>query len=274
MFIFANYTITMARNRKKRKPRKVRKSYRKEYLATDLDFQNDLGELIVKTIKEDLKELETAFGPIKLSDGAVVYQLKNKGAFLPITSIGEKNPDDYLEILLEYERLNIEFPEEPFIHVQIADCLKDLNREEKYRQRLHENFLNFKGYPLVDIEYAMNLEPMSRDQYESIFSEELNIHDAYPGFKAFDDYTVIQFYALKAKYYIALEEYETARNCIDIVEQLDVNNSRLLTVMLSYASDPSFRRKAILTRSVFLVVLLGIVGGVIWGVIRFFQWIF
>ena len=265
----------MAKNRKKRKPKKAWVRSKKRRFDTKLELQNDLGELIVNSIKEDFEILETEFGPIKLSDGAVVYGLKNKGAFLAISSIGDEIlDDDHLEILIEYERLNQEFPEEPFIHVQIADCYKKLNREEKYFERLEENFLDYQGYPLVDIEYLMNLEDVSIDLYESTFGKELNIHKVYQDFKAFDSYTVTQFYALKAKYYVKLEEYETARNCVAIVKEIDWMEAGLLTHMISSASDPSFRRKAMIKRGIFVVLLLGIIGGIFWGIIKLLRWIF
>lgn len=265
----------MAKNRKKRKLRKAWVKSSKRKFSNKLELQNDLGELIVNSIQEDFEILETEFGPIKMSDEAVFYALRNKGAFLPITSLAQDVPeDDYIEILLGYERLNQEFPEEPFIHVQIAGCYKVLNQEEKYTDRLEANFLDFQGYPSVDIEYSLSLGQMSVDQYESIFGKELNIHDLYPDFKAFDSYTITKFYVLKTKYYVDLKEYETAKNCVEIVKMLDLNGSRLLSSMVSYQSDPAFRRKTKLLRVLFLILVISIIGGAIWGIIKLFQWIF
>ncbi len=257
----------MAKNRKKRKPKKGKNRPQKRTFNTKLDLQNNLGEMLVNSIEEDFEILETHFGPIKISEGAVVYGLKNKGALLPISSIGDRiSEDDDLEILLEYERLNEKFPEEPFIHVQIADCFKSLHQEEKYLERLKENFLNYKGYPLVDIEYALNLKKINIELYEFIFGKEFNIHHQYPDFRVFDPYTVTHFYALKAKYYIELQEYEIARSCVDIVKQLDRYKAKLLSIMVSYASDPSFKRKAKITRTLFVLVILAIIVGIILGV--------
>jgi len=79
-FNISNYT--MAKNRKKRKPKKAWVRSQKRRFDTKLELQNDLGELIVNSIKEDFEILETEFGPIKLSDGAVVYGLKNKAKII------------------------------------------------------------------------------------------------------------------------------------------------------------------------------------------------
>jgi len=266
----------MARSRKKRKTKKGGNNPLIRKFDTKLDLQNNFGEMLVKSIKEDFDLLETDFGPIKISDGAVVYSLKNKGAFVPIASIRDRvSDDDYLEILLEYERLNQEFPGEPFINVQIADCYKHLNEEEKYAQRLKENFSKYKGDPLVDIQYTMNLDQITLEIYESIFDPaRTNIHEQYPTFKAFDPYTVTEFYALKTKHHIALKEYEVAQKCVAIVQQIDVKKARLLSAMVLYATDPAFRRKAKWTRFIVTLVVLAIIGGVIWGLITLLRWIF
>ena len=52
----------MARNRKKRKPKKGGNSSRIRVFDTELELQNHLGATIINSIKEDFELLETDFG--------------------------------------------------------------------------------------------------------------------------------------------------------------------------------------------------------------------
>jgi len=265
----------MARNRKKRKPRKGGNRPQVKVFDSESELKRYLGATFLKSIKEDSEVLETDFGPIKISEGAALFGLRNKGAFVPVTSIGDRiDEEDSLELLLEYERLNQEFPEEPFIHVQIADCYKHLEREEKYKQKLADNYFNYKGDPLVDVEFASNVEDMTPELYTSIFGTTLNIHERYPKHKIFDPYIVLEFYAQKANYLIALEDYDLAKQCIAIVKQIDARKARMLDARVSYYTDPAFRRKAKLMKYIFFTVVLAVLAGVIWGIVQLFRWLF
>lgn len=264
----------MSKYHRRNKPKKKRK-IRHEFVR---NLDHIIGEDLLKSIdfQEDLRVIETPFGDIKVHDGATLYTLKNKGVLLEILTFNEKvEEDNTIDRLIYFEKLKDKYPKEPYIAYEIAECYNQLERDEKYDELVVENFEKFRGYPAIDITYL--ILKFFRDEenlVEEVFGNALNLHIIYPEYKVFDIAVVTDFYFLLGMVSKKEKELELARKFAEIVSETDTRKGLILKTGIDFEEKPWLKWRGNLMLILILVAILGIIGGILWGIVSVFQMIF
>ncbi|MFK7980651.1 MAG: hypothetical protein AB8G86_11760, partial [Saprospiraceae bacterium] len=183
--------------------------------------------------------------------------------------------DDVLSRLIYLEKIKIKYPNEPFLAHEIAICYEDLKEWEKYDKAVEENYEKYSGYPSIDINYVvLNFEKDGSDTLDDVFGNILNIHEVYPAYKMFDSKVVENFYAILSDIYRVRNELLIARQCAEIVIEFDSFKGILLKNRIDFIEKPWLRWKSRLVMGAIILLILSIIGGIIWGIVSLFQWIF
>lgn len=257
---------------------KTRKGLKRKQKTKNFENVQKIEELRLKYKNADaaIEVLETPFGEVMVNDRMLVDNLKSKRVLFKLLKIDEAiKEDDVLSRLIYLEKIKDQHPNEPFIAHEIAICYEDMEEWEKYNKTVEENYEKHQGYPSIDISYvAVNFDEYDKDIAGDIFGEELNIHQIYPRFKAFDSEMVVDFYATLSTIYKNRNELSIARKCAEIVKGLDDFKGQILEKRLDLIENPWLKRKIMFSLVILVLVILSVVVGIIWGIISFFQWIF
>lgn len=266
----------MSKFHKKNKLNRKRRNITQRGSAKDIT--NNLGEIVLSSsvFEDDLEILETPFGKIKIHDGTLAHAFKNKGVLLELLAMEDKiKEQDSIGRLVHFEKLKDKYPKEPFIAYEIAESYRDLEKKEKFRQLTIENYENYKGYPFIDISYVMlKHDEDKEDVIEEVFGKALNIHEIYPTFKAFDRAMIADFYFVKGMISKENNQLEIAKNCLEVLMQVDDRKGLFLKTSIDYIEKPWIKWQLRIFMVLIVGVILGIIGGIIWGAISVFQMIF
>jgi len=206
----------------------------------------------------------------------LVDSLKNKGVIFELLKIDKAVvEDDVLSRLIYLEKIKTKYPNEPFIAHEIAICYKDLEEREKYEKAVKENYEKYRGYPSVDINYVLlNFEKDGIDTLDDVFGNILNIHEVYPLHGIFDSKVVKDFYAILSDIYRVRNELLIARQCAEVVVEFDSLKGNVLKQRIDFIEKPWLKWKANFLLLAIILLILSVIGGIIWGIISLFQWIF
>ena len=271
----------MDRRKKKRQPRKKDKNRygtgRPIYPLPRRNSKEDAIKTLLKSIEEDADYIDTPFGDILIGKGMALTTIRNKN-FLYEVVVDEKldGEADTLTQLINFEKLNDKYPNEPFIRHGIALCYNELKEKDKYRAAITEDFEYFnREDPNIDAAYLqLMVELKNKELASSLVGEELNMHQLYPKLKVFDEETVESFYTVMAEIFVYRKDFETAEKCAKIVSSISPKAGFFINTMIEYESDPRKRRKARILTILLILTILAVIVGIIWGIIKFFQWIF
>ncbi|GEM_PF-5952733 len=240
--------------------------------------KNKIGEAILqsKNFEGEIEILETPFGEILINDQMLLTTLKNKAIIFELLKIGEEiEESDVLSRLIYLEKLKDKYPNEPFLAHEISICYEDMKEWDKYDKAVKENYEKHRGYPSIDISYvSLNFDEYDTDLLDDIFGQAMNIHQVYPIFKAFDSKIVAAFYATLSTIYKNRNELLRARQCAEIVTQFNKLKGGILETRIDLIEKPWFRWKSRLIIGGIILLILSVIGGIIWGIISLFQWVF
>lgn len=266
----------MSKYHKRNKPKRRRRNRIKG--DTVAEIKNSIGEIMLSStsLDEDVEILQTPFGEIKISDGTLAFAFKNKGVLLEVLTMNEEiDEEDTLSRLVFFEKLNDKYPDEPYIAYEIAECYRELDKIEKAKALTISNYKKYKGFPLIDASYMMMKHDLDKeDVVDEIFGESLNIHEIYPAYTAFDTAMVAELYFVSGMIRVGRGELSTAKDCAEVVGQVDKRRGLLLRSRVDFIENPWLKWKTRFIGLLLLLAIIGIVVGVIWGVISFFRMIF
>lgn len=232
-------------------------------------------EEILEYLNEDISIVETTFGEIPFSNDMFLLHMKQKELLLELLD-REDYTEDVLDLFVIYKKLSDKYPGEPYLESSIAYCYSKLERETEYRQKVIENFKHYQGYPEIDLAYVrlQNTVNNSNNYFGILFGEQLNIATIYPTFKAFSENTITEFYTEAALYYGRLKAYDRAKECAAVIGIFDHSQEKALNTAIDFIGNPRKRFFGGLLTIFIVLLILAIIIGIIWGVIKFFQWIF
>lgn len=272
----------MDRRKKKRKPKKKKKQGYRKKSSTYFHNTDSIGEiemLIQQSLIEETTYIETPFGDILINDGMVLQLMRNKDFLTELVesdSGGLVREKDALENLIYFKKLDDKYPNEPYIKHGIALGYESLKEKKKYRAAVKENFNQYKGeYPNIDIEYMkLMFDSKEFDKAYNLIGTELNLHKIYPKIKAFDEEVVKDFYLLLVDVFSHRKDFETAKECAEIVGYLDPGAGAFLKKGLELDENPWKRRRFKFLSLLAIITVLAIIIWIVWGIIQFVQWIF
>ncbi|MEM6698246.1 MAG: hypothetical protein AAF806_02775 [Bacteroidota bacterium] len=263
--------------RPKKKVRKKRRVRNEDAIHDDLsDKVNDIfNEALLKSTNSEIEMLSTPFGEIPHSDGMIAFQLKHKKLLFEIMGMDEEM-DDPLKRLIFYEKCKDKYPNEPFLENGIAECYAELDREEEHEQKVKENYELFKGNPHIDLLYVRfkNEEENTLQFFHEMYGDELNLAKAYPKLKAFDEKVICDFYTEATFYYEKMKAYEVAKECLEVIGIFEPDRAYKMSILVDFRSDPKKKRVAVAKGIFTVLLLLAVIIGIIWGIVKLFQWIF
>ncbi len=231
-------------------------------------------------MEDELEIWHTPFGVLHTHKVALVERMKNQLLIFEIISrtemIDNGEPDGALGYLVWLEKVKDKFPNEPFLHYQIAECYKGLNEHEIYKDKVEDNYASYRGYPPVDIAFVSSLgENEQQDMIPKVFGASLNLHEIYPKYKAFTAEEVEDFYSLHCLIRKRQKDFSTARQCTEVLAIIgEVAQARKLYMQIDLDEKTWKRWGVLLILILIILFLLSLVGGVIWGLVRLVQWIF
>jgi len=268
----------MNKRKKKGKTRKTGSAYSKSTTPSLLP-KEEIGDLIQQTIKEETTSLESPFGDIRINESMFLHLIRNKDFLYEMFTHDVGTPDvekDTLEQLVYFEKINNKYPNEPYLRHSIACCYEHLKEKNKYQAKVKKNFEQFGGeYPMIDITYLQLMLDLGKTEIaNSLVGEELNIHKIYPNIEAFDTEVVSNFYGILMDVFRNRKDIETAKKCAQIVASIDENTEDLFKIMLDFDENPWKRRGFTFLSLLGIVSIIAVILGIVWGIIKFFQWIF
>jgi len=235
-----------------------------------------LGDLLIKASTKDTEILDTPFGPISMNESMFITGVRNKRFVLDLQQTMDGiSEDDDIDQLLQLEKLKEKYPKEPFAHYLVAGCYKDLKKIDKHEALLKSNVATFPHHPSIDTAYASwFIKNQDDKQIDKLFGGKLYLPDIYPNYKIFDSQVIFDFYGYMADIHKLKGDYETARKCASVVGLIDETGGHLLNKSIDYAEKPIKKWKGFAILGGLLLVVIGVVIAIIWGIIKFFQWIF
>lgn len=246
-----------------------------------IDARGVLGDIMLEAsdVKESIIVYETPFGKISAGEGMEMYSIKNKALLLDILAMNDSEHEEPLDELIQVEKLKDKYPNEPYIYHEIGNIYRRLGEKGKFAKLAISNYERFKGYIDIDMDYFEHVyktgEGVGREEVkEKIFGTALNLHEIYPKTKAFEERTVFYFYTMLATYYIHEKNYQLAKDCTAVIRAIRPNSVEKLETMIRIKEDAVYRWKQFAMFGGIILLILAIIGGIIYGIVKFFQWIF
>lgn len=263
----------MAQNKKPRKKR-AKKTPTIQVLNEE-EAREMLSHAVVMPSEEETEIYDTPCGTILINADAGILSVKSKILRKKLVGMYELNDiDDDLEAIIAFERLKVNYPNEPHLYQVVASFYKEIDRK-KYKTELEKNYALFPEYPRIATTYAaMFANKLSDEEKKDIVGNDINIHKRFPKFKSFDVFTVVNFLSVHAVLAREENDFEKAMKCAETVTMLHPEGGKMLTMQTKIAFDKGYKRKAYLKGILTLIVILGIICAIIYGIVTFFQWIF
>jgi hypothetical protein len=222
-------------------------------------------------------DLETDFGVLKMREcdfHDTIY-----GDNMPIVfnydditvATKEKNT---IELVVLLEKAIDRHPKAIIFYLQLISAYRTLKKFDKTDEIIIRNYKVNKGLPVIDIGFMELGKKANTAEYTFLYDNELyNIHDVYPMQERFHNFEILEFYRHLGDCAINSKNILLAESCIKVVEKVDTQSfeSIYLRTALDKIKNP-YRYN--LKSFVIIAVLLGIVGLIVWGIYRFFAWIF
>lgn len=219
-----------------------------------------------------LTKLETPFGTVFIREMEALNDIKNK-AF--ITDLFFKEEADVLDDLQEVHSDIEKYPDEPFLYHLLATTYERLKNKVACEKQFRSNYERFKGqHPPIDIEYAAYVQEKTNNDkvvFEIFSDQNLNIHTHYPHRTAFEEEEVERFYGLMASAFINTTQFEKASACLEVLNKMESPLRLPISISLRQREKPV---QAWAIRIGLIILILLIAGGLIWGLIALFRWIF
>lgn len=267
--------------KRKPTPRKRKSSDDKDPIVISM---NDLADKLIwdnfqKSIDENTaKKVLTDFGEITIHPDAQTVTLSKKamGVLLMEDISAEETgeePDD-LEYLLHVEKMYERFPEEPQFAFERAKAYLELGKAEKAKKLIFQNYEKHKGFLPIDLMYGhFRYEQEGVNLRKEIFGDQINLHKIYPKRQAFTETEFLEYAILQAIWYAKEGEYETARKIASSIGLLKPDAQIVQTRLLVEIGKIQHPRKAKALRAMLILVIVGLLIGLIWGIFALGRWI-
>ena len=262
---------------RKKKPRKAARSRGKgtHVILSEEEAVELLSAHTNLSSPEETKVYETPCGTYRINDSAGELNIKSnilKGKLAELAA-GDVIKSD-MDVIIEFEKLKVRHPKEPYLYRTVASSYKTID-QEKYRAELRKNYELFPDYPRIAMTYgAMFGHELSTEEKRAVVGFDTDLHNRFPKYKFFDMETVVNF--LSVHNYLALEakDFEQAEKCALSVAAVEPRTGKMMLTNVKMKSDPAFKRKFFVQSAFLILFILGIAVAIIYGIVRFFQWIF
>jgi hypothetical protein len=240
--------------------------------------QKALGEAMYKSAFENIEKsvLDTPFGSLSMQPGAMLQSIKSKNLLYELhLGFNTEDLDDPIERLVWFKKLQGKFPNEPYPAYEVGKCYSNLKKDEQYEDVVFSNFEQFNEFPLIDCEYYdLMYEENKKNHVHQIYDEEMNLHTIYPARKAFDFDEINAFYSIRAFIFTKEKNFEMAQKCLQVLEKINSPKTDFVRAHLKITKQPWIKWLNIFALLLIVVAVLALIGGLIWGIVKLFQWVF
>ena len=223
-------------------------------------------------------DLDTPFGLIKMRTCELNYTIY--GEKIPIVFdhnglVDAIQAKDYIEMVVILEKAIDKYPKVSLFYIELAMAYEVLKKYDKSDEIIEKDFKLNKGLPLVDINY---LTMIKDDEAEAgnlfYYGQTYNIHDAYPKQKYFHPLEITEFYFYLGGYALRnKKDIPLAEKCLATSLMAGNKDEKNIQLMANIKRE-KYPIKMKLFRWGLLILLIGIVVLILWGIYRLFAWIF
>jgi tetratricopeptide (TPR) repeat protein len=238
-----------------------------------------LNELHKNHKKVDQYDIDLVFCILKIRD--LPMQMTPYCENLPMVYANEYDSlydfldeEKFEEAIVGFQNLIYKVPNLPLVYIELSTQLHFLKRYEEATRVISESYSKFKGLPLIDAIYAKTLDTDKADFITNeLFKGSINLHEVYPHREDFLTKEAIDFYKVLTTVYLDLKKYDKAELCLNALAKFDPKGDDTIRLRARYFRlvNP-IRAYSYLMLTISLV--LAILALILWGVYKFFAWIF
>lgn len=266
--------------KKRNKKRTFRPNKDKWTNHNAINIEDVLGDILLKSTdgSKNIQTYDTPFGKLSVGEDVEMNELTNKRLFLDILAM-EDTEGDPLNQLIAFEKLKDKYPNEPYIYQEIAHAHRRLGYDKEFEEEAENNYHRFKGNFSIDLNYFEFLynqtEIAEKEKIKKkIFGESLNLHQIYPTVKTFEGHSVFKFYSMMGISFLNNKEYQLAKDCNAIIQAIQPDTDDKMETMIRLREDSIYRYKQYAIFGGLILLIIAVIGSVIYGIVKFFQWIF
>ncbi len=263
---------------------KQRPKTRQDFSKKNLDglTWKDISSVVNKKYIPDYEyedtDLETPFGIIKMRSCGLnhtIYAENTPILFDHDGLVDAVKAEDYIEMVVILEKAIEKYPRVSLFYIELEMAYEQLKKYDKSDEIVERDYKFNKGLPLVDINY---LRMIRDDESEAgnlfYYGQTYNIQDAYPKQKYFHPLEITEFYVYLGNYALwEKKDIPLAEKCLStsiMANNLDKNNIQLMTDIQRHKFPIRMR----LYRWGLIILIIGIVVLILWGIYKLLAWIF
>ncbi|MFK7932375.1 MAG: tetratricopeptide repeat protein [Saprospiraceae bacterium] len=280
----------MAKSRNHRKGKRRKKSYptqRKDdwdsspptaYVTPIETFKTEFSD---QQLIEKRTFIKTAFGDLPYSADKTFFDVSDPRALVELIQIVNHEVTQ-TEYLIAFEELIQKYPDEPAFYTERTGTLVAMKQTEEAAIHIKKDVARFPNAPAIvlrDLQHRALKAANNAIQRERLIVERLGenhfIGDVFPQELAFNDVEIEMFYNLWFHLFLDRKDWENAQSCIEVFKTLDRGvTTPLLQRKLNVRRNPRLRYRYKVQGILVIALFLGIIVAIIYGVVKFFQWIF
>lgn len=242
------------------------------------DISSVINKKNILTYEYDDTDLDTPFGVIKMRR----CDLKNTiyGQNIPFLfnydSLKEAlQAKDYIGLVVILEKAIEKHPKVSLFYIELEMAYGILKQRDKADDIVEENFRLNKGLPLVDLNYLlMKYDEETEPGNLFYYGQTYYIHDAYPNQQHFHPLEISEFYFFLGEYALwNIKDISLAEKCLATLKTIDGRDSKVIHLMMDIKRH-KYPIKMKLYRWGLIILLIGIVVLILWGIYKLLAWIF
>ena len=242
------------------------------------DISSAVNKKGTPTYEYEDTDLDTPFGLIKMRSCGLNYTIY--GEKVPIIFDNDSLVDaiqaqDYIEMVVILEKAIDKYPRVSLFYIELAMSYEQLKEYDKADEIIERNFKLNKGLPLVDINY-LKLTQDNESEAGNLFyyGQTYNIHEAYPKQKYFHPLEITEFYIYLGEYALRnKKDIPLAEKCLATSLMADNKDKKNIQLTVDIQRH-KFPIKTKLFRWSLLILIIGIVVLILWGIYKLLAWIF
>ena len=201
--------------------------------------------LVKKEIKAAAPKTESfsiSWDPLYSSRG-VDDEVKSK--LIDIYFTLQKNPEDAIETL---QSLKSENSDVPMIYNMLYTAYLYLDEKDKAQPIIREAANKFSNLLFGKIAQAeLNIMENKPETVLGLFNNSLDFRNAFPERNSFHIVEALSYYAVMAKYYITIKDYDKAKPYMEEIKDMDAKNKlyKLLDSYFNKTAKVGFFRRAL-----------------------------
>ena len=188
--------------------------------------------------------------------------------------ISQELPQDDQKIAAHLREIAARYPDEPYPIYQSAIIGLE-SRQRGAEEELRQAYQRFPDYPALRYAYAATFaRRIDWEELRTLVGTDPDLHARHPDWRFFAPDTVANFLSAQAEIVFHEKEYEEALQYVEALHPIDPNLARILLTTIDLELHPWKRVRSYLTLGGIVLLALGILAAVGYGLFRLVLWLF